>query len=185
MKIITLPESETSLIQKAKRQNRLAQKTLFDQFAPKMLSICRQYIKDFHYAEDVMITGFTKAFKSLETFDSNKSFGAWLRRIMVNESISFLRKETFQWTENPEDLSLNDEQYSDSDLEASDIQYYIDQLPTGYKTVFLLYAVEGFKHHEIAELLNISEGASKSQLHKAREFLKNKLQNSNNLSYGK
>lgn len=185
MKIITLPDSEASLIQKAKQQNRLAQKTLFDQFAPKMLSICRQYIKDFHYAEDVMITGFTKAFKSIETFDSERSFGAWLRKIMVNESISFLRKQTFQWTDTTEDLPLTDEHFTEYDSESSDIQYYIDQLPTGYKAVFLLYAIEGFKHHEIAELLNISEGASKSQLHKAREFLKNKLQNSNNLSYGK
>ena len=185
MKIITLPDSEASLIQKAKQQNRLAQKTLFDQFAPKMLGICRQYIKDFHYAEDVMITGFTKAFKSIEAFDSERSFGAWLHKIMVNESISFLRKQTFQWTDTTEDLLLIDEHFTEYDSENSDIQYYIDQLPAGYKAVFLLYAVEGFKHHEIAELLNISEGASKSQLHKAREFLKNKLQNSNNLSYGK
>jgi RNA polymerase sigma-70 factor (ECF subfamily) len=188
MKIISLPESEQTLIGKAMQQDRLAQKKLFDQYASRMLSICRQYVNDFHFAEDVMITGFTKAFKGINTFDSRKSFGAWLRKIMINESISHLRKRTFDFKETNEDLEIVAHENIVSTTESDAIQYYIDQLPEGYKTVFLLNVVEGYKHQEIAEMLNITEGTSKSQLHKAREILKTKLSQINvnqNINYGK
>ena len=185
MKIITLPESEKALIQKAVHQDRLAQKKLFDAYASQMLSICRQYINDFQYAQDVMIMGFTKALKSLHTFDTEKSLGAWLRSIMIHESISFLRKNRNNWEQNIDDIHIAQESFSNTETDA--IQYYIDQLPHGYKTVFLLYAVEGYKHFEIAQMLDISEGTSKSQLHKARTFLKNKItpEWEQNQSYGK
>lgn len=188
MKIISFPESEKTLIHKAMQQDRLAQKKLFDQYASPMLGICRQYIKDLHFAEDVMIIGFTKAFKALSEFDSERSLGAWLRQIMVYESISFLRKRIHDFKEISEDVYLSDQNLIETHSELDTIQFYIDQLPEGYKTVFLLYAVEGYKHHEIAQLLDISEGTSKSQLHKAREILKTQLSQLTeyqSVSYGK
>ncbi len=188
MKIISFPESEKTLIHKAMQQDRLAQKKLFDQYAPSMLGICRQYIQDFHFAEDVMITGFTKAFKALSEFDSERSLGAWLRQIMVYESISFLRKRIHDFKEMSEDIYLSDQNLIETHSELDAIQFYIDQLPEGYRTVFLLYAVEGYKHHEIAQMLDISEGTSKSQLHKAREILKtqlSRLAENQTVSYGR
>lgn len=188
MKIISLPESEKSLVRKAMQQDRLAQKKLFDQYASPMLSVCRQYIKDLHYAEDVMIIGFTKAFKALSEFDPERSLGAWIRQIMVYESISFLRKRNQDFKEISEDLYLSDQNLIETHSELDTIQFYIDQLPEGYKTVFLLYAVEGYKHHEIAQMLDISEGTSKSQLHKAREILKTQLSHlteNQSVSYGR
>ena len=188
MKIISLPASDKSLVKKAKKQDRMAQKQLFDRYAPKMLSICRQYIKDLHFAEDVMIIGFTKAFSGIKSFDIEKSFGAWIRQIMIHESISFLRKKQIEFKETEDEFLTieNENNISLNDLDT--IQFYIDQLPQGYKTVFLLYVVEGYKHHEIAEMLAISEGTSKSQLFKAREILKNNLSpiyDTQNLKYGK
>lgn len=183
MKLIAFPDTEKQLIQNAIQNNRIAQKQLFERYAPKMLSICRQYISDLHFAEDVMITAFTKAFRSLSTFDTDKNFATWLRKITVNESISYLRQQKMDW----QDLDENQNQFADNlnnFLDFDQIQSLIDQLPTGYKTVFLLYAVEGYQHQEIAELLHISEGTSKSQLYKARMFLQQQLK-PQKLSYGK
>lgn len=185
MSVITLPQSEKMLIQKAAQQDRKAQKALFDRFAARMLGVCRQYINDRQYAEDTMITGFTKAFNALSEFDTERNFEGWLRRIMINESISFLRKKKQMWAENIEECQIAFESTVESAFEQDEIQYYLDQLPAGYRSVFLLYAVEGYKHHEIADLLQISEGTSKSQLFKAREFLKEKLQPIKNQSYGR
>lgn len=141
-----------------------------------MLSVCRQYINDIHHAEDVMVTGFTKVFKHLSSFKNEGSFEGWIRRIMIREAISFLRTQknvTFYTDELPENNSTV--LTSDNELEVNDIQLLIDELPEGYRIVFLMYAVEGYKHHEIATVLNISEGTSKSQLFKARKMLQQKI----------
>ncbi len=185
MKIIKLPDTENSLIKSAIRQDRLAQKELFDRFAPQMLSVCRQYISDFQFAEDTMIIGFTKVFQNLEQFVISKNLKVWIKQIMINESISFLRKRSFEWTESTEDLNITSGDFSDSTLEIEAIQHFLDALPVGYRTVFLLYVVEGYNHQEIAKMLNISEGTSKSQLHKARTWLKNQLTTQNQLQYGR
>ncbi len=95
LKIITFYKNEKTLIKRAASGNGEAQQALYDSFAPKMLSVCRQYIRDVHYAEDVMIMGFVKVFKSLESFRHEGSFEGWIRRIMIRESISYLRKKQF------------------------------------------------------------------------------------------
>ena len=164
-------------------QNRQAQQKIYTQYAPKMLSVCRQYIKDIHHAEDLMITAFMKVFTHLKNFEHKGSFEGWIRRIMVNECISFIRvqkKVSF----------LEDEYYAEdtfnnieSRFNVDDIQSLIDGLPDGYKMIFNLYAIEGFKHKEIADLLGINEGTSKSQLSHARRILQeqiNKLKNYEN-----
>ena len=92
LKIISLYNNEKTLIKKSVAGNREAQKNLYEAYAPKMLSVCRQYIKDLQFSEDVMINGFVKVFNNLENFRYEGSFEGWIRRIMIRESISFLRK---------------------------------------------------------------------------------------------
>ena len=150
-----------------------------------MLSVCRYYVKDVQKAEEVMLNGFFKAFTNLNSFKNEGSFEGWLRKIMVRESISFLRQQK-QIEFSIEDIE-NSNDYSsamENDLEVNDIQQLIDELPEGYKMVFMMYAIEGYKHHEIANLLNISEGTSKSQLFKARQLLQQKIKELNTTSYG-
>ena len=185
LKVVQLYHNNTELIQKAAKNNREAQHTLYEVHAPKMLSVCRYYVKDVQKAEEVMLNGFFKAFTNLNSFKNEGSFEGWLRKIMVRESISFLRQQK-QIEFSIEDIE-NSNDYSnamETDLEVNDIQQIIDELPEGYEMVFIMYAIEGYKHHEIAELLNISEGTSKSQLFKARQLLQEKLKKLNTTSYG-
>lgn len=176
VKVISFYSNEKQLIKRAAKGNQLAQKAIYERFSAKMLSVCRQYIKDIHFAEDVMINGFVKVFKNLHAFEHRGSFEGWVRRIMIRESISYLRKSQFVVYD---DEVLDDGvQINESVFESFNVQYIqqlIDKLPEGYKMVFVLYAVEGYKHQEIAEMLNISEGTSKSQLSKARKMLQSRL----------
>jgi len=185
MKVIQLHKNETKLIQHAAKQNRDAQHVLYELHAPKMLSVCRYYIKDVHQAEEVMLNGFFKVFKYLKSFKNEGSFEGWVRRIMVREAISYLRQQkNIEFAK--EDAYLDGDSFNniDSNIQVAEIQQLIDSLPEGYRMVFVMYAIEGYKHHEIAELLNISQGTSKSQLFKARQMLQKKLIELNNSSYG-
>ena len=114
----------------------------------------------------------------MNDFENKGSFEGWVRKIMVREAISFLRvaKNTFNVSEFNEGFDKEIDEVNNK-LNAEAIQYYIDLLPEGYKAVFLLYATEGYKHAEIANMLGISEGTSKSQLSKARKFLQEQLKN--------
>lgn len=178
--MIQLHKNESKLLKSAIKHNREAQHILFELHAPKMLSVCRYYIKDLQHAEEVMLNGFFKVFSNLKQFKADGSFEGWVRRIMIREAISFLRKQ--------KDIIFSIEEvtikpnYSDnisSEIEVAEIQEHIDALPEGYKMVFVMYAIEGYKHHEIGTLLNISEGTSKSQLFKARKLLQERIKESN------
>jgi RNA polymerase sigma-70 factor (ECF subfamily) len=183
MKVINLHQEERELIELAVENNRHAQHKIYSKFSPKMLSVCRQYCKDLHQAEDIMITAFMKVFTYLKNFKHEGSFEGWIRRIMINECISYIRvqkKVKFIEDENYFEESFNN---IESQFSVEDIQSLIDSLPDGYKMIFNLYCIEGFKHQEIATLLNISEGTSKSQLSHARKMLQeqiNKLKNYEN-----
>ena len=185
MKIISIYNNEKQLIKKAAAGNHEAQKRIYEKHAPKMLGICRQYVKDLQFAEDVMIGGFLKVFKNLDSFKFNGSFEGWIRRIMIRECISYVRKQQF--------VVYDDELYErneretntiSSEMDVEHIQMLIDALPEGYKMVFILHVVEGYKHNEIAEILQISESTSKSQLFKARKMLQEKLKKQNIIGYG-
>ncbi|QMU66735.1 MAG: sigma-70 family RNA polymerase sigma factor [Flavobacteriaceae bacterium] len=171
MKIISLHHSQKLVIQKAIQRDRTAQKAIFDKFSPKMLGVCRQYVKDSRHAEELMLSGFLKVFTHLHKFRHEGNFENWIRRIMVNTCLSYLRKKNaIQMTD--EEYVYNN--YAAENLEntsTEDIQKLIDGLPKGYKMVFNLYAIEGYKHTEIAEKLNITVSTSKSQLFKARKWL--------------
>lgn len=185
MKIIPFYTNEKQLIKKSIAGDREAQRRLYEQHAPKMLGVCRQYIKDIHFAEDAMINGFVKVFKHLNTFKFEGSFEGWIRRIMIRESISFLRKRQFVvYDDEIYERSETNEVSISNDLDVEHIQELIDKLPEGYKLVFVLYAIEGYKHHEIAEMLKITEATSRSQLFKARKLLRTQLKKQNIIGYG-
>ncbi|HLA56773.1 MAG TPA: RNA polymerase sigma factor [Flavobacterium sp.] len=183
MKVIDLYQQQNEIIALALENNRQAQQRIYSQYAPKMLSVCRQYVKDIHHAEDLMITSFMKVFTSLKNFENKGSFEGWIRRIMINECISFIRvqkKVSFLEDEYYREDTFNN---IESGFSVADIQSLIDGLPEGYKMIFNLYAIEGFKHREIADMLGINEGTSKSQLSHARRILQeqiNKLKNYEN-----
>jgi len=175
MKIIHLHQEETEIIRLAVEHNRQAQQQIYSRFSSKMLSVCRQYIKDIQLAEDVMITAFMKVFTNLSKFENKGSFEGWIRRIMVNECISYLRvQKKVKFTE---DEIYVEESFNSIDIQFSidQIQFLIDALPDGYKMVFNLYAIEGYKHNEIAKMLGINEGTSKSQLSHARKMLQTQI----------
>jgi RNA polymerase sigma-70 factor (ECF subfamily) len=166
------------LVREAKQGSAAAQKLLFDQMADRMLMLCRRYVKNRENAEEILLDGFYKLFKGLDSFhyEGDGAFYAWSKKIMVNECLMFLRKKTVFTliTESvAEEISLNEEGLDQ--LSASEIFSLIVQLPVGYRTVFNLYVIEGMNHREVASLLNISEGTSKSQLSKARSLLQKML----------
>jgi RNA polymerase sigma-70 factor (ECF subfamily) len=185
LKVIPLYKNEKQLIKKATSNHRDAQHMLYQMHAPKMLSVCRYYIKDVHQAEEVMLNGFFKVFTQLKSFKGEGSFEGWIRRIMVREAISFLRKRK-QFEFSVDDMEAYDEptNYNDVELDVDHIQQLIDKLPEGYRMVFNMYAIEGYKHSEIAEMLDISESTSKSQLFKARKLLQQQIKQLNKTSYG-
>jgi RNA polymerase sigma-70 factor (ECF subfamily) len=185
LRIISFYSDEKALIRKAIAGDHLAQKQLFERHAPKMLSVCRQYIGDLHFAEDIMIRGFVKVFGKLHTFRFEGSFEGWIRRIMVREAITSLRQKQFVvFDEESTSFETASPAYMDSELQAEYIQSLIDQLPEGYKMVFVLHVVEGYKHAEIAKLLGISESTSRTQLFKARNLLQEQLKQYKNQGYG-
>lgn len=175
MRVINLHQEEKELIELAVENNRHAQQKIYSKFSSKMLSVCRQYVKDIHEAEDVMITAFMKVFTNLKNFKHEGNFEGWIRRIMINECISFIRvqkKVKFLEDENFTEEKTNN---IESQLSVDDIQFLIDSLPDGYKMVFNLYCIEGYKHQEIAQMLGINEGTSKSQLSHARKMLQDNV----------
>lgn len=186
MKIISLHKNYSKLIAKASKGDRRAQQQLYTMFSPKMLSVCRKYFNSNDQAEEVMIAGFFKVFTYLKDFKNEGSFEGWIRRIMVNESISQLRKDKKLGFVSETEIENTEAHatYIETELEVNEIQKMIESLPNGYQTVFVLYAVEGYKHSEIAELLQISENTSKTQLFKARKMLQKMVEKQNNLSYG-
>lgn len=183
VKVIPLFKNDKDLIARAQKGNRKAQQQLYEAHSKKMLSICRMYIKDIHQAEEVMLSGFFKVFSHLSDFKNEGSFEGWIRKIMVRESISFLRsqKELSFF----EDINVQEEGFDhiESDINAEHIQRLIDDLPEGYKVVFVMYAIEGYKHREIAEILKIDAGTSKSQLFKARKMLQAQLKTQKTADY--
>jgi RNA polymerase sigma factor (sigma-70 family) len=173
----------SELIREAKNGSAAAQKCLFDLLGDKMMLVCRRYVKTYEDAEEILLDGFYKFFKTLSSFNyhGDGSVYAWLKKIMINECLMFLRsKHSFiiAMEQDAEEIPLIDDTLDK--LSTSEILNLIIELPVGYRTVFNLFVIEGMAHKEIAGLLNIAEGTSKSQLNKAKLLLqKNLMQNGN------
>ena len=162
------------IFSKAKKNDRLAQKSLFEMFSGKMLSVANSYINNRDDAEDVLMNAFYKAFTKLEDCKNYESFPFWLRKIVVNDAISFIRTNKHILYAETEFTDAIAEQTEDLDVISQDIDLEVifREMPIGYKLVFNLSVFEEKKHQEIAEILNITEGTSKSQLSKAKKWLK-------------
>ncbi|QTN38337.1 RNA polymerase sigma factor [Cryomorphaceae bacterium] len=181
MRLINLGNSEEQLIRKCLKGERKAQRALYDRFAGKMLGVCRRYVRSQYDAEEVLSNGFIKVFHNLEYYRSEGSFEGWIRQIMVREALNFLRKQKAFFEETEDAVLESLEPVAEQrELEAQDLMQLIDELPTGYRTVFNLFAIEGYSHKEIGYELGISEGTSKSQLSKARKMLQERM---NELEY--
>lgn len=170
---------ENHIIKGCVDRNRDCQRKLYDSLAGKMLFVCFRYCKNRDDAEDVLQEGFIKVFKHIHTFKFEGSFEGWVRRIMVNTAINFItiqkQKHLFDDIEN---ISVHPESESTDaigQINEKDLLKILNLLPDGYRTVFNLYAIEGYSHKEIAEMLKITEGTSKSQLSKAKAYLKDLL----------
>lgn len=162
------------LIKKCLKNEAIAQKQLYELFDGQMLGICYRYTKNMEDAKEVLQMGFIKVFKNLHQYKFKGELGAWIRRVMVNTAINYLkRKPAYQ-----EELSFADsplhpvtDETPEIKINTKDLVSLIRQLPTGYQTIFNLYAVEGYSHAEIASLMGISEGTSRSQYARARCLL--------------
>lgn len=168
---------EDELIKGCLRRERSAQRELYDTFSSKMYSICYRYVKDSMEAEDILITAFMKVFDKIGQFKSEGSFEGWIRRIVVNEALTYLRRNRSMYLETELEQADREPDYSklSDHLEAEDLMNMIKELPTGYRIVFNMYAIDGYSHKEIASHLNISENTSKSQLSRARVYLQKML----------
>lgn len=166
--------SETDLIQGCINGDRLMQQALYNRFSAKMYGVCLRYAGNEHDADDILQEGFIKIFKNIAKFRSEGSFEGWVRRIFVNTAIEHYRKRVklFNVTEAQENTIEDDNLDALDVLAAKDIISVVNELSPGYKAVFNLHVIEGYSHKEIAELLGITEGTSKSQLARAKSVLK-------------
>jgi RNA polymerase sigma factor (sigma-70 family) len=168
--------SEPELIQRLQNGEGKAHKVVYEKYAGLMLGICLRYLKNQMDAEEVMLNGFVKIFQHVNQYESKGSFEGWMKRVVINEALGFLRKkEPLHLAIEKDHIQLPTEATAESDLAVEDLLKLLHELPAGYRTVFNMYAIEGYSHKEIAQMLDITEGTSKSQLSKARALLQKRL----------
>ena len=174
-----------SLLEGCKRGERKAQESLYKTMASRMMAVCMRYAKDTFEAEDILQMGFVKVFRKVSEFRGEGSFEGWIRRIMVNTAIESYRKNlrSLNVVDIDEVYDQPQSTFDMSGLELKDLLNLVQQLSNGYRMVFNMYVIEGYSHKEIAEQLGITEGASKSQLSRARAILKEKIIKMEGLNY--
>ena len=169
-----------------KKGDRVAQRKLYDTYSPFMLSVARRYVKSIQEAEDVVQEALINVFKSLKTFKGDQKLDFWIRRIVINKALNSQRSKLYLFPmvdvedhdfETAADLVLGS-------IHVQELYEIISELPVGCRVVFNLFAIEGYTHREIAGILEISEGTSKSQYARARKLLQEKLKKNNKVSYG-
>lgn len=167
-----IANTEHTIVAQCIKGDRNAQKTLYNTYAAKLLGVAHRYVNDRAIAEDILLEGFLKIFKYLESFEGKGSLEGWMRKIVSNEALMWLRKNKtiIEDIDNVFDLHNEDEGIDDI-LAHQEIMEVVMQLPVGYRTIFNLYIIEGYKHKEIAEILDISINTSKSQLIMAKKKL--------------
>jgi len=172
-RILSLFNHEAQLVKALRKQDPKAQRQVYEKYSLRMLGLCFRYVSNDMVAEDVMVEGFLRVFSKIDQFSGEGSFEGWIRRIMVNEALGHIRKQKRIPEDAMSDEAENIPDYTcaDQNLNAEELLNLIGELPVGYRTVFNLYAIEGYAHSEIAELMGITESTSKSQLHRARALL--------------
>jgi len=176
---LTSTFSEAQLIESCISGDRKSQKQLYDLYAPKMFAICLRYAKNQMDAEDVLQDGFVKLYNNLHRFRGEGSFDGWVRRIFVNTAIEHLRRKNLNTTggDGLENTVVDRHKNALDNLYEKDLIKTSNTLSEGYRTVFNLYAVEGYSHKEIASQLGITESTSKSQFSRAKALLRTIIQN--------
>ena len=167
------------LIQGCLRGDLRAQKQMYEKYAPTMMSVCLRYVKDKELARDLMHDGFIRLFTKIDTYSGSGVFAGWVRKVFVNTVLEYLRRnDALKFSTDIEVAGYlqNDNVSAIEQLSANELLECIAELPDGFRTVFNLYAIEGYSHMEIAEKLNISEGTSRSQYSRARQMLQRKVE---------
>ena len=169
---------QVHLIEKCKNNDSRAQMQLYDQYCKAMFNTAYNFVKEDDTAQDVMQEAFVKAFKKIHSYTGEATFGAWLKRIVINQSLDWLKKQKIQTVELNEDVVYKDDDSSweiDNEIKISAIYECIETLPQKCKNVVKLYLLEGYDHQEVAQILEISEVASRSQLSRGKSKLKELL----------
>jgi RNA polymerase sigma-70 factor (ECF subfamily) len=169
---------EKELVTKCTKEDRAAQKALYDSYCRKLFAVCLRYAKNAEEAEDILQEGFIKIFRNIKNFRFESQLGTWMTRIMINTALNHQRQKIYLLPMlDVEKVNLEeDETISLADFHFSELTKMVNSLPDGCRIVFNLFAIEGYGHKEIGEMLGISEGTSKSQYNRAKNLLKGKLE---------
>jgi RNA polymerase sigma-70 factor (ECF subfamily) len=170
--------NEQQLIEGCKKGNKPAQKELYDTYSRKMMGVCLRYVSDRETARDVLQEGFIKVFCSIDSYAGVGSFEGWIRKIFVNCALEHLRKSDV--LRDAVDLDHTYEVAGSAhsaiaDMSANELMKVVQELPAGFRTVFNLFAIEGYTHKEISETLGITESTSRSQYTRAKQLLQRKI----------
>lgn len=170
-------DEEQQIIAAVRKGNAKAQKIIFDRYASLMMSVCYRYVGNTETAKDMLQEGFIKLFTKIDSYTGAGAFGGWVRRIFVTTCLEYLRhNDALKFSSSVDDYenSLSESEYSITEgISANDILKLVGELAEGYRTVFNMYAIEGYSHAEIATLLGISEVTSRTQFMRARLILQN------------
>ncbi len=170
--------TDKELVKNCMEGKREAQKLLFERYAGKMLTVCKRYFDNTEEAEDALQEGFIKVFEKLHQWQASGPLGGWIRTVMVNTALTHLRSSK-KWKDSTDIEAAGDISSTEMDalgsMSADELLQLIASMPVGYRTVFNLFAIEGYAHKEIAEMLNISENTSKTQYLKSKDWLKKNL----------
>lgn len=169
---------ESHLVERCLRLEPKAQRQFYDYYKGRLMGLCRRYTQDANEADDIFQEAFIKIFKNLEHLKDINLLNAWIKRIVINTALNHVKANLrFKNKENSDDIEVIDAHDVDilSQITTEKLLTFIQQLPDGYRLVFNLYVIDGYSHAEISEMLNISEGTSKSQLSRAKNYLKNQF----------
>ena len=171
--------SQEQLINGCKKNDIKAQEQLFREFSPRLFSVSLKYSRNYTEAQDNLQDGFLLIFSKIQQYAFKGSFEGWMKKILINHILQQYRKEPFLSL--VEDVEIEDDEIEDDDISIEYLMKIIQELPDRYRLVFNLNVIDGFSHQEIATMLKITIGTSKSNLHRARMILKNKIEcNSDN-----
>jgi RNA polymerase sigma factor (sigma-70 family) len=176
-------EYSKDFIDRLHKGDRIAQRTLYEAFSAKMYGVCLRYVANFDIAQDVLHDGFVKVFTSIKTFRNEGSFEGWVRRIIVNTALEYLRQRKDYLEVDIEVAKGREVESKTLDHDYSVFLKVVNDLPPQYRAVFNLYAIDEYSHNEIAEMLNISESTSKSNYSRARVILRSKLEKMADFKY--
>ena len=169
---------ELQLIEGCRKGDRHAQKALYETYSRKMMSVCLRYVSDWETARDLLQEGFVKVFTHIDSYTGNGSFEGWIRKIFVNSALEYLRhadvlRESTDLDQTAEVAQTDSSPLSD--ISAAELMQLVQSLPAGFRTIFNLFAIEGYSHKEISERLHITESTSRSQYTRAKQLLQRKV----------